>query len=155
MDNQPDLLFLLHDLARQLRTDADRRAAAHGMTRAQWVALFWLRRRPGLSQKELAELLEIEPISAGRLVDRLEARGMLERRQDPADRRIWRLHLLPDAQPVLDELNGEREAMHAMTVAGIDPNSLRVVRETLAQMKANVVAGCSRTRPSQPERNVA
>ena len=125
------------------------------MTRAQWIALFWLERRPGLSQKELAEILEVEPISAGRLIDRLEARGMVERRQDPADRRIWRLHLLPAAQRVLWDLHAEREAMHAMTVGGIDEATLRTVREALAQMKANVVAGCHRARPQQPERNVA
>src|ERR1700686_3322275 len=85
----PDLLFLLHDVARLLRGEADRRASAHGMTRAQWVILFWLERQPGLSQKELAEILEVEPITVGRLVDRLELRGMVERRPDARDRRIW------------------------------------------------------------------
>jgi len=155
MEDQPELLFLLHDLARQLRTEADRRFASLCLTRAQWVTLFWLQRRPGLSQKELAELLEVEPISAGRLIDRLEARGLVERRQDAADRRIWRLHLLPAAQPILEELNGERLAMHAMTVAGIDPASLGVVRDVLTQMKANVCAGSARGRTQQPERKVA
>jgi DNA-binding MarR family transcriptional regulator len=93
--DQPDILFLLHDVARQLRVAADRRAAAHGMTRAQWVILFWLDRQPGLSQKELAELLEVEPITVARLIDRLADRGMVERRDDAHDRRIWRLHLCP------------------------------------------------------------
>ena len=63
------------------------------MTRAQWGILIWLERQPGISQKELAELLEVEPITVARLIDRLEARGMVERRPDPRDRRIWRLHL--------------------------------------------------------------
>ena len=92
---QRDLMFLLHDVARLLRVDADKRARAHGMTRAQWGILIWLERQPGLSQKELAEFLEVEPITVARLIDRLEARGMVERRPDPKDRRIWRLHLLP------------------------------------------------------------
>ena len=96
-DFQRDLLFLLHDVARLLRVDADKRARAHGMTRAQWGILIWLERQPGISQKELAELLEVEPITVARLIDRLEARGMVERRPDPRDRRIWRLHLLPPA----------------------------------------------------------
>ena len=92
-DFQRDLMFLLHDVARLLRVDADKRARAHGMTRAQWGILIWLERQPGLSQKELAEILEVEPITVARLIDRLEARGMVERRPDPKDRRIWRLHL--------------------------------------------------------------
>ena len=78
-----DLLFLLHDVARLLRVDADKRARLHGMTRAQWGILIWLERQPGISQKELAELLEVEPITVARLIDRLELRGMVERRPDP------------------------------------------------------------------------
>src|SRR3984957_7580242 len=96
-DFQRDLLFLLHDVARLLRVDADKRARQHNMTRAQWGILIWLTRQPGISQKELAEFLEVEPITVARLVDRLEARGVVERRPDPRDRRIWRLHLLPPA----------------------------------------------------------
>ena len=96
---QRDLMFLLHDVARLIRVDADKRARAHGMTRAQWGILIWLERQPGLSQKELAEILEVEPITVARLIDRLEARGMVERRPDPKDRRIWRLHVCPPAYP--------------------------------------------------------
>ena len=70
-----DLLFLLHDVARLLRVDADKRARLHGMTRAQWGILIWLERQPGISQKELSELLEVEPITVARLIDRLESRG--------------------------------------------------------------------------------
>jgi DNA-binding MarR family transcriptional regulator len=139
--NKPDLLFLLHDLARQLRQDADRRASSRGMTRAQWVILFWLERQPGLSQKELAEILEVEPITVARLIDRLEARDMVERRTDKADRRLWRLHLRPAALPVLAELQEERDAMHDMATAGLDPEALKIVLDQLCRMKANVVAG--------------
>src|ERR1700731_1401116 len=119
-DFQRDLLFLLHDVARLLRVDADKRARAHGMTRAQWGILIWLERQPGLSQKELAEILEVEPITVARLIDRLEGRGMVERRPDPKDRRIWRLHLLPPSAPVLTELKDERADMHRMATAHID-----------------------------------
>ena len=65
---QRDLMFLLHDVARLIRVDADKRARAHGMTRAQWGILIWLERQPGLSQKELSEILEVEPISVARLI---------------------------------------------------------------------------------------
>jgi DNA-binding MarR family transcriptional regulator len=140
VSDQPDLLFLLHDLARRLRQDADRRAGTHGMTRALWTILFWLDRQPGLSQKELAEILEVEPITVARMIDRLEARDMVERRADPADRRLWRLHLRPAAAPVLAELHEERAAMHLVATSGVDPEALRIATETLCRMKANMVA---------------
>ena len=140
MNDEPDLLFLLHDLARQLRADADRRAAAYGMTRTQWVILFWIDRQPGLSQKALAELLEVEPITVARLIDRLAERGMIERRDDPADRRIWRLHICPPALPVLEHLRTEREDMLRMATAELDPSAIGTIREGLMLMKNNVLA---------------
>ncbi len=143
------MLFLLHDIARQLRVAGDRRARAHGMTRAQWVILWWLERQPGLSQKELAELMDVEPITVARLVDRLAARGMVERRDDPADRRIWRLHLLPPAMPVLDHMRGERDQVQKTLTAGVPPETLVVLRDALTTMKANIVAEM-RTRPAPP-----
>ncbi len=141
VSDQPDVLFLLHDLARMLRLDADRRAGCHGLTRAQWVILFWLDRQPGLSQKELAEILEVEPITVARLIDRLEEHGMVERRADPGDRRVWRLHLLAPARPVLDALMEERASLVAHTTMGLDGKTIAIVGAALARMKVNVVAG--------------
>ena len=140
MPDQPDLLFLLHDLARHLRLEGDRRAAAHGMTRAQWVTLMWIERQPGLSQKELAELLEVEPITAARLIDKLEQHGLVERRDDPNDRRIWRLHLREKALPVLKALGTERAAMLRTISAGVAPERLHDINTELSRMKARVVA---------------
>lgn len=137
-DFERDLLFLLHDVARLLRVDTDKRARAHGMTRAQWGILIWLERQPGISQKELAERLEVEPITVARLVDRLEARGMVERRPDPRDRRIWRLHLSPPAHLVLREINEQRAAMASLVAAGIDDESLTNMIEVLVRMKATL-----------------
>ncbi|MGH7068866.1 MAG: MarR family winged helix-turn-helix transcriptional regulator [Acetobacteraceae bacterium] len=134
-----DLLFLLHDVARLLRVEADKRARSNGMTRAQWVMLIWLERRPGLSQKELAELLEVEPITVARLVDRLEARSMVERRADPTDRRIWRLHLLPAAEAELGEIARHRAAMAAMVSTGLDSEQIARMTEGLARMKRTIV----------------
>jgi MarR family transcriptional regulator, transcriptional regulator for hemolysin len=139
-DFRRDLLFLLHDVARLLRMDADRRARAHGMTRAQWGLLIWLERQPGLSQKELAELLEVEPITVARLIDRLEARGMVERRPDPRDRRIWRLHLCPQAYPVLQEIARQRAEIVRIVTAGIDPRAQEAMTEALIGMKAALAA---------------
>lgn len=145
-------MFLLHDVARLLRHEADKRAGMHGMTRAQWVILFWLQRQPGLSQKELSEILEVEPITVARLIDRLQARGMVERRPDPKDRRIWRLHLLPPATPVLAELHTERTAMHRMATAHIDPATERTMIEGLLRMKATILGEC---RHRAPDRDAA
>jgi MarR family transcriptional regulator, transcriptional regulator for hemolysin len=133
-----DLLFLLNDVARLLRVDADKRARCHGMTRAQWAILIWLERQPGISQKELSELLEVEPITVARLIDRLEARGMVERRPDPRDRRIWRLHLLPPAHGVLHEIDEQRADMTRIVTAGIDEHSIEIMTEALMRMKATL-----------------
>lgn len=133
-----DLMFLLHDVARLLRVDADKRARQHGMTRAQWAILIWLERQPGISQKELSEILEVEPISVARLIDRLEARGMVERRPDPRDRRIWRLHLLPPASDVLREIDRQLADITRIATAGIDENSIEIMTEALMRMKATL-----------------
>jgi MarR family transcriptional regulator for hemolysin len=85
--------YLITDVARMLRTVFERRVRRLGLTRAQWMVLTRLHRRPGLSQSEVADLLEVEKATAGRLIDRLERKGWLERRADPKDRRVNRIHL--------------------------------------------------------------
>ncbi len=130
-----DLLFLLNDIGRLLRTEADRRAKAHGMTRAQWGILLWLEREPGLSQRELAEMLEVEPITVARLVDRLERIGMVERRPDDADRRIWRLHLRDAAQDVLGDIHDYRAAVTASLTEGMSAEKQERLLDALASMK--------------------
>lgn len=152
MSDRTDLLYILHDVARQLRLESDRRARAHGMTRAQWIILVRLERQPGLSQKELAEILEVEPITVARLIDRLEDRGMVERRGDPADRRVWRLHLLPPALPVLEDIHAEREDLRRLVAEGVDARSIAIVKTALARMKANLMA---ESRPRTLEQDVA
>jgi len=137
-DFHRDLLFLLHDVARLIRVDADKRARLHGMTRAQWAILIWLERQPGISQKELSELLEVEPITVARLIDRLEARGMVERRPDPRDRRIWRLHLLRPARDVLHEIDEQLADMAHIVTAGINEEAIEVMTEALMRMKATL-----------------
>jgi MarR family transcriptional regulator for hemolysin len=134
----PEFLVLLYDVARQMRTRADQRARTSGMTRAQWVILAHLDRQPGLSQNELAAIVEVEPITIGRLVDRLEARGLVERRSDPKDRRVWRLQLMPAATPFLREIKKYRAELHELMTAGLDPATLKVMADGLMRMKANL-----------------
>jgi DNA-binding MarR family transcriptional regulator len=135
-----DLMLLLNDVARLLRTRFDQRARSKGMTRAQWVILARVDAKPGLSQNELAALLEVEPISVGRLVDRLEARGLVERRPDPADRRIRRLHLLPDAAPILEEITKARGVLGAELLEGVDAEARTRMVDALLRMKNNLTA---------------
>lgn len=138
LDN--DFLFLLYDVARTMRTRADQRARTRGMTRAQWVILARLERQPGMTQNAMAAIVEVEPITIARLVDRLEARGLVERKADPRDRRVWRLHLTPAAAPVLREISKYRAEIHELITAGMDPAVQKVMTDGLLQMKANLAA---------------
>ncbi len=147
-DPAHDLLILINDLARGIRTDADRRARSHGMTRAQWLILARLERTPGMSQRELAELVEVEPITIGRLVDRLEARHLVERRPDPEDRRIWRLHLRPEAIQVLADLAVQRAEILAILTSGISQDTLERAASALSDMKRNISAS---RKPGAPQ----
>ncbi len=133
-----DVLVLLYDAARQMRTYADQMARAHGMTRAQWVILARLERQPDLSQNELAAAAEVTPMTIARLIDRLEGLGFVKRCVDPKDRRIWRLRLTPQAAPVLAEINEMRARLHAVMTKGIDPSVLETMTIGLRQMKENV-----------------
>jgi len=137
-----DYLVLLHDVARLMRTKADQLArSTMAMTRAQWIILFRLEQSPGLSQKELASILEVEPITVGRLVDKLEARELVKRCPDPNDRRIWRLALTPKAEPILKQMHVHREEFRKFLVAGIDRSLLEAMTNGLMEMKANLTAG--------------
>ncbi len=135
MTRTRDLLTNVVILARLIRTEADRRARAHGMTRAQWQLLIRLETQPGILQKELAEILEVEPITVARLVDRLEARGMVERRADPMDRRCWRLHLTEQSRPLLGEIDVQLTDMARSLCAGLDEAALCTTMKALACMR--------------------
>lgn len=133
-----DLVRLLSEINALLRSESERRARAHGTSRAQWAILHWLERTPGLSQKELAGRLEIEPISVARLIDRIEGAGLVERRPDPSDRRVWRLHLTPAAQPVLARLSEEKRALNALLSDGLDGPARAQLMDALRALKANL-----------------
>lgn len=130
-----DLLIVLYDVARLMRTRFDQRARARGMTRAQWVILARLARQPGISQNELAGICEVEPITIGRLVDRLEARNLVERRPDSTDRRVNRLHLLPAAQPILEEITSYRDALSEQILDGLDEHTRDALVDALLHIK--------------------
>jgi DNA-binding MarR family transcriptional regulator len=135
-----DVLIVLHDVARLVRTRIDQAARAYGMTRAQWIILARLDRQPGMSQNELATICEVEPITVGRLIDRLEARGMVERRNDPSDRRIRRLHLLPAARPIVTEISRYRAALDAEITRELDEKTYQALIDALLHIKSKLTA---------------
>jgi DNA-binding MarR family transcriptional regulator len=135
MHRKRELLTNIVNLARLIRTDADKRARAHGMTRAQWSILIRLEAQPGLLQKELAELLEVEPITVARLIDRLESRAMVERRTDPSDRRCWRLHLTDASRPLLGDINGNLDELAGILCEGLSTEQVESVFTGLEHMR--------------------
>jgi MarR family transcriptional regulator for hemolysin len=131
------LPFEISETAHAMRKAFDRRAVGLGVTRAQWKVLFRLTRQPGLRQIELADMLDIEPITLSRIVDRLEEGGLVERVADPADRRAWRLHVTSRAQPLVEKLRAIANVMIAEAFAGIDPNDIEITRQVLARVREN------------------
>ena len=134
------LPFEIAETAHSLRREFDRRAAPLGVTRAQWRALAWLGREPGLRQVELADHLDIEPITLCRIVDRLEESGLVERRRDPEDRLAWRLHLTAKGEPLVGELRVLAGAMSLEAFAGVSPEAIELLRTSLAQVRSNLAA---------------
>jgi MarR family transcriptional regulator, transcriptional regulator for hemolysin len=130
--------FILNDVARLLRTYADYKAAQFGITRAQWAVLVRLERSEGLNQTELADMLDLQPITLTRLLDKLSDSGLIERRPDPGDRRAKRLFLTPAARPLLKRLAELGEETMTNTLAGIDPESIEKMVSQLALVKENL-----------------
>ena len=133
-----EFAFILNDVARLLRTYADHRAAQFGITRAQWVVLVRVQRSEGLNQSELAELLDLQPITLTRLLDKLCDSGLIERRPDPADRRAKRLFLTAAARPLLERLAVLGEETMANTLAGVEPEGVEQMVSKLAIVKDNL-----------------
>jgi MarR family transcriptional regulator for hemolysin len=133
-----EFAFTLNDVARLLRTYADHRAAAFGITRAQWAVMARLNRQEGLKQSELAEMLDLQPITLTRLLDRLGDSGLIERRPDPHDRRANRLFLTPAARPLLERLGGLAEELMATALAGIDRPTVKLMLANLSIAKENL-----------------
>ena len=132
--------YLLHDVTRLMRKHFDRRATRLQLTRAQWRALKVIRRHEGLSQTELADYLDMEPIPVGRVIDRLEKTGYVERRADPADRRRWRLHLTAKADAVIDEMEVIGAGLRDESLRGVDAKDFEAMLRVLVQLKDNLVA---------------
>jgi len=133
-----EIAFVLNDVARLMRTYVDQLARQYGMTRAQWAVLVRVERSEGLKQNELAEMLDLQPITLTRLIDRLCDSGMIERRADPHDRRAKRLFLTPAARPLLDRLFALGEDFMPKILAGIEEPAVKRLVGELGIMKENL-----------------
>ena len=130
--------FEIAETAHAMRKAFDRRAAGMGVTRAQWKVLFRLTRRPGLRQIELADMLDIEPITLSRIIDRLAEAELVERQADPADRRAWRLYVTKEAEPLVKRLRAVADEMTGDAFEGVDPEVIKTMRQVLARVRENV-----------------
>ena len=131
--------FIMHDVARLMRTGFDRRVRRVGLTRSQWWVLTFLYRREGVTQSELAEDLDIEKATLGRLLDRLEASGWVARRADAKDRRVKRLYLTPVVAGLMATMREIAAEMRTEALAGIDAEEAEQLVDILLKIKRNLL----------------
>ncbi len=133
-----NIASMLADTARLVRRSFDARARGIGVTRPQWQVLVVLRRHEGINQGGLADLLEVEPITVCRMVDRLQEAGLVERRPDPADRRSWRLFLTAKAGTLLQQLRPLADDMLEQALAGVSGTDRAALKLTLDRIRLNL-----------------
>jgi DNA-binding MarR family transcriptional regulator len=141
MPRKPDsnFGFVLQDVARLLRRSFNRRVQDLGLTQAQWQILAYLSRHEGIRQAKLADMLDMQPISVTRLVDRMESAGWIERRPDPADRRAVNLHLRDKAGPILEQMWERGAQTRQLAMKGISAEKQKEFLEILQQMRINLI----------------
>lgn len=130
--------FELHTAARLLKRNFDRRAKAHGMTRSRWQVLWLLNKEQGLKQAEIAERMDVAPITLARQIDQLEQEGLVERRADPQDRRCFRVFKTAAAEPVLVILRGLADEVREQALAGISAEELKQLANLLSRIRKNL-----------------
>ncbi|MEY3704516.1 MAG: hypothetical protein RLZZ561_2136 [Pseudomonadota bacterium] len=133
-----NLAAMLADTARLMRRAFDARARQIGVTRPQWRVLSVLHRFEGINQGGLAEMLEVEPITVCRMVDRLQEADLVERRLDPEDRRSRLLFLTPKAEALLGQLRPLGEEMLEEALSGVDDKARHILLTSLSQMRRNL-----------------
>lgn len=134
----PNIGTMMGQVSRLLRRSFDERARSMGVTRPQWQVLSLLARHEGINQGGLAELLEVEPITLGRMIDRLQEAQLVERRNDPSDRRAWRLHLKPRGEDLIERMKPLARETLAIAVDGLGEAEQRALLESLDRMRANL-----------------
>lgn len=140
--NAPTLGFLLHDVARLLRKRFEQNARGSGLTRSQWQVLAYLAQNEGINQSGLADLLEIEPITLGRIVDKLQTLALIERRPHPSDRRFWLLHLTPASRSKLTQLRRLGDVTRGEALTGVSEADTERLLKILQALKTNLMLAC-------------
>jgi DNA-binding MarR family transcriptional regulator len=130
--------ILLSDVSRLLRRRFDERARATGATSAQWKVLLSLSRNEGINQGGLADLLEVEPITLCRMIDRLSDAGLVERRRHPSDRRAWRIFLTDRSRPLIEDLRGVAADLTGQALAGLAPPDIAALTVLLNRIRDNL-----------------
>ena len=147
----PAFAFLLHDVARLLKKRFEQNS--RGLTRSQWQVLAYLAENEGVNQARLAELIEIEPITLGRLVDKLETLGLIERYPHPTDRRTWLLHLMPAARSRLQQAGEYGDVTRREALAGVSEEDRQHLLKTLQALKENLTQACDAPPAGQKRAN--
>jgi DNA-binding MarR family transcriptional regulator len=142
MEADSTLDFLLHDVARLLKKRFEQNSRGSGLTRSQRQVLTYLAQNEGINQARLAELIEIEAITLGRLVDKLETLGLIERHPHPTDRRTWLLHLMPTARCRLEQAGEYGDVTRREALAGVSEDDRQRLLKTLQALKANLTQAC-------------
>nr|WP_314444686.1 MarR family transcriptional regulator [uncultured Sphingomonas sp.] len=148
MASMEPLAWDIGETAHALRRAFDRRAAELGITRAQWRVLARLDLQPGQRQVDLAERMDIEPITLCRIVDKLEEAGLVERRRDPGDRRAWQLYLCESAAPLVAKLHALADSFSTEIFGTIDPAEIERTRALLATVRTNITGMAPVTKAS-------
>ena len=136
---EQSLGFVLNDVARLMRRNFNRRVQELDLTQAQSQVLIHISRNQGMKQSELADILEVQPISIGRLIDRMEAAGWVERRPDPSDRRAINLYLTDKAGPILTKMQKHGSAVRAQALNGISETEQEIMLRALFVMRKNLI----------------
>lgn len=142
---EKNVAFLASDVGRLFRKRFEIATRDLGVTGPQWRALVRIHENPGINQGALAALLEVEAITAGRMIDRLEKLGLVERRPDPADRRVWLIHLTAGASPLLDALRGRAAEVIAESISIFTADEQATLVALLTRMRENLLEPCTET----------
>ncbi|GAA4009719.1 MarR family transcriptional regulator [Sphingomonas humi] len=142
------LAWDIGETAHSLRRAFDRRAGELGITRAQWRVLARLDHQPGQRQVELADRMDIEPITLCRIIDKLEEAKLVERRRDPSDRRAWQLYLCEGAAPLMKRLQVLADDFSAEIFGNLDPAEVERTKALLAAIRSNISGMAPRTKAS-------
>ncbi len=140
-DPDKNLTFMIQDVARLMRRNFNRRVGSLALTQAQWQALAYIKRNPGISQSALADIIEVQPISVARLIDRMEAAGWVERRPDPDDRRAVKLYVQVKSGSVLEQMAVHGAEMRGQAMQNLNQKEKAALLDMLTRMRANLAEG--------------